>query len=58
VGCEFPYVFPKELPGPPPQREIDFEIDLMPGAQPISKAPYRIILIELKELKIQLDELL
>ena len=38
---EFPNVFPVELPGLPLVREIEFTIDLMPGATPISKAPYR-----------------
>ena len=56
--CEFPDLFPEELPGLPPQREIDFEIELISGAQPISKAPYRMAPMELKELKTQLEELL
>ncbi|KAH9317622.1 hypothetical protein KI387_019391, partial [Taxus chinensis] len=38
---EFSDVFPGELPGLPPPREIDFHIDLVPGAEPISRAPYR-----------------
>ena len=50
--CEFKDVFHEELPGFPSQREIDFEIKLIPGSQPISKAPYCMALIELKELKI------
>lgn len=58
VVCEFGDVFPEELPGLPPQREIDFRIELIPGAQPISKAPCHLAPIELKELKIQLDEVL
>jgi len=56
--CEFPDVFPEELPGLPPQREIDFEIELILGAQPIFKAPYRMAPTKLKELKTQLEELL
>jgi len=56
--CEFRDVFPEALPGPPPQREIYFEIELVHGAQPISKAPYHLAPTELRELKIQLDELL
>jgi len=56
--CEFPYVFTEQLPRLPPQWEIDFKIELAPSAQPISKALYRRTLIELKELKIQIDELL
>ncbi|KAD3336725.1 hypothetical protein E3N88_32244 [Mikania micrantha] len=55
---EFPDVFPKELPGLPPDREVEFTIDLVPGAEPISKAPYRMAPLELKELKEQLQELL
>ena len=58
VVCEFEDVFPEELPELPPQREIDFGIELIPGTQPISKAPYRMAPTELKELKLQLDELL
>jgi len=58
VVREFPDVFLEKLPGLPPQREIDFEIELVPSAQPISKAPYRMAPTELKELKAQLDELL
>ena len=50
--------FPEELPGLPSQREMDFEIKLILGVQPISKAPYSIAPTEFKELKTQLDELL
>ena len=42
----------------PPQREIDFTIDLVPGTGPISKTPYRMAPMEMEELKSQLDELL
>ncbi|KAM6597853.1 hypothetical protein CsatA_008377 [Cannabis sativa] len=55
VVKEFLDVFPEELPGLPPQREIDFIIDLIPEAEPVSKAPYRMAPAELKELKIQLQ---
>jgi len=55
---EFPDVFPDEIPGIPPLREVEFCIDLTPRATPISKAPYRMALTKLKELKAQLDELL
>lgn len=55
---EFPNVFPDELPGMPPDRELDFLIDLVLGPAPISKALYRMALVELKELKGQLEELL
>ncbi|KAD6453055.1 hypothetical protein E3N88_07760 [Mikania micrantha] len=58
VVCEFPDVFPEKLPGVPPDREVEFTIDLVPGAEPISKAPYRMAPTELKELKEQLEELL
>ena len=51
-------IFPEELPGLPPVREISFEIELLPGTGPISKAPYRMAPAELKELQIQLQELL
>nr|GEZ28124.1 putative reverse transcriptase domain-containing protein [Tanacetum cinerariifolium] len=51
-------VFHDELPGLPPEREVEFIIELIPGAQPISKAPYRMAPVELKELKYQLQELL
>nr|GFA06103.1 putative reverse transcriptase domain-containing protein [Tanacetum cinerariifolium] len=57
--CEFDIIlFPDELPGIPPVREVEFSIELIPGAEPISNAPYRMAPIELKELKDQLKELL
>ncbi|XP_075078644.1 uncharacterized protein LOC142164590 [Nicotiana tabacum] len=56
--CDFPDVFPDDLPGLPPEREIEFPIDLVPGTTPISIAPYRMAPAELKELKAQLQELL
>ncbi|XP_073057272.1 uncharacterized protein [Primulina eburnea] len=55
---EFPDVFPEELPREIPDREVEFEINLVLGAAPISKAPYRMAPAELKELKEQLQELL
>ena len=55
---EFLTVFPEDLPGLPPDREIEFEIELIPGTAPISKTPYRMAPAELKELKIQLQDLL
>ncbi|XP_070026268.1 uncharacterized protein [Nicotiana sylvestris] len=55
---EFPEVFPDDLPGLPPERIIDFGIDLMPGTQPISIPPYRMSLSELNELREQLKDLL
>ncbi|KAA3483477.1 DNA/RNA polymerases superfamily protein [Gossypium australe] len=57
VVCEYTDVFPEELPGLPPVREIEFGIELVPGATPISMAPYRMVPTELKELKVQLQEL-
>ncbi|KAE8667867.1 Detected protein of unknown function [Hibiscus syriacus] len=54
---EFPDVFPEELPGLPPDREVGFEIETYPGSSPISMAPYRMAPKELKELKVQLQEL-
>ncbi|KAG8485758.1 hypothetical protein CXB51_019146 [Gossypium anomalum] len=57
VVCEYPDVFPKELPGLPPVREVEFGIELVPGTTPISITPYRMAPTELKELKAQLQEL-
>ncbi|XP_074337594.1 uncharacterized protein LOC141674791 [Apium graveolens] len=58
VVREFSDVFPEDLEGLPPEREIEFSIDLLPDAQPISKAPYRMAPLEVQELKEQLEELL
>ena len=58
VVRKFPNVFPKELPGIPLEREVDLSIEIMPGTAPVSRAPYRMALAELKELKIRLQELL
>ena len=55
---EFRDVFPDEIPGLPPKRDIDFTIELVPGAAPVSKAPYRKSTPEMLELKMQLQELL
>ena len=49
---DFPDVFPEELPGLPPHREIEFAIDVVPGATPASITPYRMAPLELKELKL------
>ena len=57
VVREFSDVFPEDLPGIPPDREIDFHIELASGIEPISKAPYRMAPLELKELKVQMEEL-
>ena len=58
VVREFRDVFPADLPGMPPDRDIDFCIALEPGTRPISIPPYRMALAELRELKAQLQELL
>ena len=55
---DFSDVFPEELPQLPPRREIEFSIDVVPGATPTSITPYRMAPLELKELKLQLQELL
>lgn len=55
---EFSDVFPEEVPGLLPKRDIDFTIELVPGAAPVSRAPYRMSVPELTELKMQLQELL
>ena len=54
---EYEDVFPEELPGLPPPREIEFSIELVPGTQPISIPPYRMAPAEMRELKSQLQEL-
>ncbi|KAL0537094.1 hypothetical protein IC582_026064 [Cucumis melo] len=58
VMRDYPDVFPEELPGLPPHREVEFAIELESGTVPISRAPYRMAPTELKELKVQLQELL
>ena len=55
---EFPDVFPDDIAGLPPEREVEFTIDLIPGTEPISIPPYRMAPAELRELKAQLEELL
>ncbi|GKF76925.1 hypothetical protein Tco_0229395, partial [Tanacetum coccineum] len=54
---DFPDVFPKDLPGLPHTRQVKFHIDLVPGAAPIARAPYRLAPSEMKELADQLQEL-
>ena len=54
----FSDVFPEKLPGIPPEREVDLSIEILSRTTPTSRAPYRMAPIELKELKIQLQELL
>jgi hypothetical protein len=58
VVNEFPNVFPKELPGMPPDRDIEFVIELKPGTVPIYKTPYRMATPELAELKEHIKQLL
>jgi len=58
VVCEFPDVFLDELPWLPPDRDVEFKIELLPGIAPISRRPYRMPPNELAELKVQLQELL
>ena len=54
---EFPEVFPEDLPGLPPTRQVEFQIELVPGAAPVAKAPYRLAPSEMEELSEQLKEL-
>ncbi|GKE67724.1 hypothetical protein Tco_1521885 [Tanacetum coccineum] len=54
---DFPDVFPEDLPGLPPTRQVEFQIDLIPGAAPVARAPYRLAPSEMKELSEQLKEL-
>jgi hypothetical protein len=58
IVSEFPDVFPQELPGMPPERKVEFAIELILGTVPISKRAYRVYGPELVELKKQIDELL
>ena len=58
VVCEYEDVFPDELPGLPPPRDVDFCIELHPTTSPISMTPHRMALVELQELKVQPYELL
>jgi hypothetical protein len=58
VVCEYPDVFPDDLPGMLPDRDIEFIIELQPGTAPISKRPYRMPPNELAELKVQVQDLL
>jgi len=58
VVCEFPDVFPDDLLGLPPDRDVEFKIELLPGTAPISRRPYRMPPNELVEIKTQLNELL
>nr|GFC95815.1 putative reverse transcriptase domain-containing protein [Tanacetum cinerariifolium] len=54
---EFSEVFPEDLPGLPPAQQVEFQIDLVPGAAPVARAPYRLAPAEMQELSTQLQEL-
>ncbi|GJU26559.1 putative reverse transcriptase domain-containing protein [Tanacetum coccineum] len=54
---DFPEVFPKDLPGLPPMRQVEFQIYLVPSAAPVARAPYRLASSKLQELSTQLQEL-
>ncbi|GKD09331.1 putative reverse transcriptase domain-containing protein [Tanacetum coccineum] len=54
---DFPKVFPEDFPGLPPTRQVEFQINLVPGASPVARAPYRLAPSELQELSTQLQEL-
>nr|GEW20580.1 hypothetical protein [Tanacetum cinerariifolium] len=56
--CDYPEVFPEELPRLPQPRQVEFRIDLVARAEPISRTPYRLVASEMKELSVQLQELL
>ncbi|KAL0286554.1 UNVERIFIED_CONTAM: hypothetical protein Sangu_2728600, partial [Sesamum angustifolium] len=58
VVRDFTEMFPNDLPGLPPHRKMVFTIETLPGVAPISIAPYRIALVELQQLKKQIEELL
>nr|GEX60257.1 putative reverse transcriptase domain-containing protein [Tanacetum cinerariifolium] len=54
---DFPEVFPEDFPGLPPTRQVEFQIDMIPGDAPVARAPYRLAPTEMKELSDQLKEL-
>ena len=58
VVCKYEDVFPDELPGLPPHRDVDFVIELHLGTSPISMTPHRMAPVELQELKVQIQDLL
>ncbi|GKD64473.1 putative reverse transcriptase domain-containing protein, partial [Tanacetum coccineum] len=57
IVLEFPKIFPEDLPGLPPMRQFEFQIDLVPGAAPVARTPYRLAPTKLQELSTQLQEL-
>ncbi|XP_076918630.1 uncharacterized protein LOC143579125 [Bidens hawaiensis] len=58
VVREYPEVFPDDVSGLPPNRDVEYQIDLVPGATPIARAPYRLAPSEMQEMSNQLQELL
>ena len=58
VVCDYPDVFPENLPGVPSSRQVEFVIDVILGAKPVARPPYRLAPSEMEELKRQLQELL
>jgi len=58
VVCDFPEVFPDEIPDVPPEREVEFSINLVPRTKPVSMTPYHMSASELAEMKKQLEDLL
>lgn len=56
IGKDFPDVFPDELPGIPPDKQVEFRIDFLPGAIPIAKTPYRLAPSEMQDFMKQLQE--
>src|SRR5438128_11338400 len=58
VVSDYPDVFPEELPGLPPERAVEFSIELIPGTAPVFRRPYRMSQNDLVEMKVQLQELL
>nr|GFC82095.1 putative reverse transcriptase domain, ribonuclease H-like domain, aspartic peptidase domain protein [Tanacetum cinerariifolium] len=57
IVTDFSKVFPEDLPGLPPTRQVEFQIDLIPGAAPVARSPYRLAPFKMKELSNQLQEL-
>ncbi|GKG23987.1 hypothetical protein Tco_0392023, partial [Tanacetum coccineum] len=57
IVWEFPEVFPEDLPGLPPARQVEFQIDLIPGDAPVARAPYQLAPAEMQELSTQLQKL-
>ncbi|GJW78175.1 putative reverse transcriptase domain-containing protein [Tanacetum coccineum] len=55
---DFPEMFPEDLSRLPPPRQVEFQIDLVPGGAPVARAPYKLALFEMRELSVQLQELL